>query len=208
MSTEIQRPIITEHDLSQVDNALLNSKQLQFILKKTPAKYIKKRPAKGGGEWSFVSGNYVQKCLNLMFGWDWDFEVTDDKITPHQVIVKGRLTCRINGRTIVKTQYGRKDIICRKGTDTPLDLGNDLKAAATDALKKCASQIGIAADVYSDEFNEIAVTDSSDLLPEITELYELKKDGLSAQQQADCERIISGKESKSYSKLLNLLKTA
>lgn len=143
-----------------------------------------------------------------MFGWDWDFEVTDDKVTPHQVIVKGRLTCRINGRTIVKTQYGRKDIICKRGTDIPLDLGNDLKAAATDALKKCASQIGIAADVYSDEFNEISVTDSADLLPEIVELYDLKKNSLTDVQRSDCERIISGKESKSYSKLLNLLKTA
>ena len=37
-----------------------------------------------------------------------------------------------------------------------LDYGNDLKAAATDALKKCASELGIASDIYgSEEFKEI-----------------------------------------------------
>jgi len=29
-----------------------------------------------------------------------------------------------------------------------VDFGNDMKAAATDALKKCASELGIASDVY------------------------------------------------------------
>jgi hypothetical protein len=34
------------------------------------------------------------------------------------------------------------------GKPIPLDFGNDMKAAASDALKKAASQLGIAADVY------------------------------------------------------------
>jgi predicted glycosyltransferase involved in capsule biosynthesis len=43
----------------------------------------------------------------------------------------------------------------------PLDFGNDLKAAATDAFKKCASLLGVASDVYeSDEFMEITIVDS------------------------------------------------
>jgi hypothetical protein len=42
----------------------------------------------------------------------------------------------------------------------PLDLGNDLKAASTDALKKCASELGIASDVYApEEFKEIKVVE-------------------------------------------------
>ena len=43
-----------------------------------------------------------------------------------------------------------------------LDYGNDLKAATTDALKKCASELGIASDIYgANEFKEIAETDMS-----------------------------------------------
>ena len=51
------------------------------------------------------------------------------------------------------------------GKPVPLDFGNDMKAAASDALKKAASQLGIAADVYDpDEFiaYEIAGSTESD----------------------------------------------
>lgn len=152
--------LISAKELSMVENNSLNPKQLDTLLKRTPAKYIKTRPAKGGGTWEYVSGGYVKKCLNLMFGWDWDFEIVDEKIMieSREVVVKGRLTCRSNGHTIVKMQYGNKDIIFKKGSDIPLSIGNDMKSAATDALKKCASEIGIAADIYNkEEFKEIRV---------------------------------------------------
>lgn len=161
MKENTEQALIKKDDLSLVGQEVsLNDKQLQFILKKTPTKYIKQRPAKGGGKWSYVSGSYVRKCLNLMFGWDWDFEILDEKILLEckEVVVKGRLTCRSAGRTIVKTQYGNKDIMFRKGGDIPLSIGNDMKAAATDALKKCAAELGIAQDVYHpDEFKEIQI---------------------------------------------------
>lgn len=157
--------LISAEELSLVDDNSLNANQLAQILKRTPKAYVKKRPAKGGGTWDYVSGGYVKKVLNLMFGWDWDFEVLEDKIMHDEAIVKGRLTCRSNGRTIIKTQYGNKDIMYKRGTDAqgnrvPLSIGNDLKSAATDCLKKCAAEIGIAADIYNkDEFKEIQVKD-------------------------------------------------
>lgn len=52
------------------------------------------------------------------------------------------------------------------GKPIPLDFGNDMKAATSDALKKAASQFGIAADVYDpDEFipYEIAGSDEADV---------------------------------------------
>lgn len=157
-----ETPIVTVEELSLLKENSLNAEQLQHLLKKTPAKYVKQRPAKGGGTWTYVTGGYVKKVLNLMFGWDWDFEIIDEKIMLEQkeVIVKGKLTCRSGGKTIVKMQYGNKDIIFRRDTIIPLSLGNDMKAAATDALKKCASEIGIAADVYNaEEFKEVQIKD-------------------------------------------------
>lgn len=149
---------IEAKDLALVDNNSLNDKQLKLLLKRTPPQYVKKRPAKGGGAWDYVSGGYVRKVLNLMFGWDWDFEVVSEQVAGGQVIVKGRLTCRVNGRSIVKMQYGCKEIMYKRGTTDPLNLGNDFKAAATDSLKKCAAELGIAADVYNKEdFKEIDV---------------------------------------------------
>lgn len=160
MSNEIVK--IDAKDLSLVSDNSLNQKQLALLLKRTPSAYVRQRPAKGGGTWDYVSGGYVRKVLNLMFGWDWDFKVLSEQIIGQQVVVKGELTCRANGRAIVKHQFGCKDIICRKGTTDALNIGNDFKAAATDALKKCAAEIGIAADIYNKEdFREINVDTST-----------------------------------------------
>lgn len=159
--------LISPEELSLVDSSALNGNQLKFLLKKTPAQYVRKRPAKGGGQWDYVSGGYVKKMLNLMFGFDWDFEILEQLILHGEAIVKGRLTCRTNGKTIIKTQFGNKDIVYKKQSEAdaqlnlekiPLSIGNDLKSAATDCLKKCAAEIGIAADIYNkEEFREIQV---------------------------------------------------
>jgi recombination DNA repair RAD52 pathway protein len=206
--------IVSESELSLVENNALNAKQLSFLLKKTPEKYLRTRPAKGGGTWQYVSGGYVRKCLNLMLGWDWSFEIIEQLIMHGEAIVKGKLTCNVNGRVIIKTQFGNKDIMYRKALDeqgnkVPLSIGNDLKAAATDCLKKCAAELGIAADVYSaDEFREIDVVSNEDTEMDLLDLFELKKESLSPAQLADAERIINNKETNSYSKLLKTLQTA
>lgn len=180
--SENKELVVKPEDLSLVPSTALNANQLQFILKRTPEKYVRKRPAKGGGQWDYVSGGYVKKVLNLMFGFDWDFEILEQLVMHGEAIVKGKLTCRTNGKTIVKTQFGNKDIIYKtkpcldangqpiyiekngkkvqktEPSDMPLSIGNDLKAAATDCLKKCAAELGIAADIYNkEEFREIQV---------------------------------------------------
>ncbi|WP_213279362.1 Rad52/Rad22 family DNA repair protein [Chryseobacterium indologenes] len=154
--------MITTADISKSNDLILSIGQLNGVIGKTPEKAKKVRPAKGGGTWTYVSGSYMKKQLNILFGWNWDFEIVSEQILVDagEVVVKGKLTCRSNGQTIVKMQYGNKDIMFKKGTKTPLSIGNDLKAAATDALKKCAAEIGIAQDVYGPEdFKDVEVVD-------------------------------------------------
>lgn len=207
--------LIDKTELSLVKENSLNEHQLAQILKRTPAQYIKKRPAKGGGTWEYVTGGYVRKVLNLMFGWDWDFEILDHTIIGGEAVVKGRLTCRTNGKQIVKTQFGNKDIVYKKQTQEeitkgldkiPLSIGNDLKAAATDALKKCAAEIGIAADIYNKEdFNEVIVDVDNSLETTLKELYAVKSEHLPEDEKINFERIINQKESKSYRKAIKHL---
>lgn len=207
--------LIDKTELSLVKENSLNEHQLAQILKRTPPQYIKKRPAKGGGTWEYVTGGYIRKVLNLMFGWDWDFEILDHTIIGGEAVVKGRLTCRTNGKQIVKTQFGNKDIIYKKQTQDeitkgldkiPLSIGNDLKAAATDALKKCASEIGIAADIYNKEdFNEVIVDVDNSLETTLKELYAVKSEHLPEDEKINYERIINQKESKSYRKAIKHL---
>jgi hypothetical protein len=217
MSKDNQLALISAKELSFVGDNSLNEKQLAHILKKTPSQYIKQRPAKGGGSWEYVTGGYIKKCLNLMFGWDWDFEIIDEKVMFGEAIVKGRLTCRSNGKEIIKMQFGNKDIMYKrqtpqeieKGLDKiPLSIGNDLKAAATDCLKKCAAEIGIAADIYNKEdFKEIKVDLSNDeeKLTEIKLLLELDGLTITEEDRMNIERIVESKEVLSYNKCLKLL---
>ena len=166
---------LTPDELSFSGTPSLTTKQLQFLMAKTPAKYRREKPAKGGGKLTYVSGGYITKVLNLMFGFQWSFEIVSHEfdLDIGHVVVKGRLTVPMNGGDVVKEQFGRADIKFYKsatlddGRRKPLDIGNDLKAAGTDAMKKCASLLGIAADVYNaHEFTEIEVVEEK--IPERT----------------------------------------
>lgn len=192
-------PEITSQELAKVPDNILNTAQLKMLLGGTPKNHVYTRPAKGGGTWSYVTGTFVKKQLNLLFGWDWDFEVIkfQYELDLNQCIVLGKLTCRSNGRTVVKNQFGRADIKIKKATGLPLDLGNDLKAATTDALKKCASELGIASDVYNpNEFKAIKIIDAADFEQLPLELIEEIKD---INDSFDLMEFANSRENKKYS---------
>ena len=175
---------ITKDDLIKSESKILNVDQLQMLIGKTPQQFKHKRPAKGGGQWDYVSGGYVQKVLNIVFGWDWDFTIIDSKVMleAKQIIVQGRLTVRAGDRQIIKEQFGKADIKFKKESKDPLDLGNDFKGAGTDALKKCASLLGIASDVYSkQEFKEVHIIDELPV-PELDEVVKGLRNGISIDQ--------------------------
>ena len=145
-----------------------------------------------------------------MFGWDWDFEIIDQLIEHGEVIVKGKLTCRTAGKTIVKMQFGNKDIVTKKGTSTPLSIGNDMKAAATDCLKKCAAEIGIAADIYNkDDFREVKIITDDDQFEILFKLWNEKKAEVKSDYPDEYEninRVVTEKESTSYKKAIQRLR--
>jgi hypothetical protein len=154
--------------------SVFNSNQVQKIFNSTASRFKYQRPAKGGGEWTYVKTSYVRKVLDSIFGFDWDFEIDtslkeayDVALVTKTCVVKGTLTGRvvIDGviRPIRKTQFGRSEVKFKKDTNEPLDFGNDMKAATSDCLKKCASLLGIAADIYeAEEFQEIEVVGSQE----------------------------------------------
>lgn len=164
-------------DVSQVTRtkSVLNQNQIQKIWNSTPNRYKYSRPAKGGGEWTYIKGSYIRKVLDSVFGFRWDFEATttDTELQRYlelgvkQVIVRGVLTgwVKEDGEwiPIKKSGTGRADIKFKKGTQDPMDFGNDIKAAETDCLKKCASKFGIGADVYeAEEFMEVEIIGSDE----------------------------------------------
>jgi hypothetical protein len=102
-----------------------------------------------GFEPVYVEASTIIQRLNDTFNSAWDFEIVSKELlppgAPTQVVIQGRLTVR-GPVTVVKEQFG--SCFLKMYKQTYHDLGSDYKAAATDALKKCATQLGIALDLY------------------------------------------------------------
>lgn len=130
----------------------LDEAQVDFLLQRTPKSEIKMRQGRGGLQFAYVEHGYVTERLNLVFGFNWDFEIMDKQILDDEVIVEAKLTVRTpRGQTIVKTQFGGAEIKRHASgpkMGRPLSIADDYKAAGSDALKKCASLLGIGLDLY------------------------------------------------------------
>jgi len=152
---DIEKPIV-DGGKYMIPKTWISEKQIIRLVGKTPANCVYTRPGKGGQSFQYVTGSYVDKVLNFTFGWNWDFEVVQHGKEGNQVWVHGKLTVKDDlGHSIIKSQFGRSEIKMLKNGTGMVDFGNDLKSATTDALKKCASLLGIASDIYGkNEFKQ------------------------------------------------------
>ena len=94
----------------------------------------------------FLSGEQVASRLNHVLGvGNWSFNVVQYALEPNadEVVALGELRAWIGGQWISRQQFGGQKIKRVKATGMPSNLADDHKGAATDALKKCASLIGV-----------------------------------------------------------------
>ena len=101
---------------------------------------------RGGIDLEYVTGEQVTSRLNETLGFlNWSFRVVEHGIHPEadECWVMGELTATIGGQSIVRQQFGSQKVKRSRSSGSPLDIGFDLKGAATDCLKKCATLIGV-----------------------------------------------------------------
>jgi hypothetical protein len=101
---------------------------------------------RGGVALTYVSGEQVVRRLNEVLGvGGWSFRVLRHDINPEadEAWALGELVAEIGDRTVVRQQFGSQKLRRSRSTGAPLDLGFDLKGASTDAMKKCASLLGV-----------------------------------------------------------------
>ena len=109
-------------------------------------KYIKQRKGNYGNMLDYIEAHVVINRLNEALDGNWSFEVSEYTQLGDEVVVLGRLT----SAGIVKQQFGSSKITKAKGSDEPLCIGDDLKSAASDALKKTATLMGVGLHLYGD----------------------------------------------------------
>jgi hypothetical protein len=114
----------------------------------TPAQ-IKHRKGNFNRTLAYIEAPAVINRLNDAFDGTWSFDILEHHILQEEVLVLGRLT--VEG--IVKTQFGNSQITRKKDTGDVISLGDDLKAAATDALKKAATLLGVGLHLYDEKNN-------------------------------------------------------
>ena len=107
---------------------------------------IKQRKGLWGKTLDYIEGHAVIQRLNEAFESDWSFSVVEHHILDDEVVVLGRLQIS----DLLKEQFGSSNITRDASTGKTLCLGDDLKAAATDALKKCATLIGVGLCLYGE----------------------------------------------------------
>jgi len=105
---------------------------------------IKQRKGNFGDTIDYVEAHAVIQRLNDAFDGQWSFEVISQENNGTQVMVLGKLTA--DG--VSKTQFGCSSITTNSKTGEIVSLGDDWKAATSDALKKSASLFGIGLHLY------------------------------------------------------------
>lgn len=129
-----------------------------MLQQQTPKEVIRWRDGKGGRKLAYVDHAHVTRTLNNAFGWRWSFEVDNELIQyvnelPFEATCRGRLTVWLPGIEVpvTKMQMGCQPIEMMKDKTKPVSIGDAMKGAASDALKKCASLLGIALDLYDSD---------------------------------------------------------
>ncbi len=121
----------------------------QLLEKPFDPNQIKQRQGNFGHILDYVEGHVVTSRLNEAFEGNWSFEIVKYRILKEtgEVIVLGKLTAE----NVTKMSFGSKEIARNKDTRAIVSLGDDLKAASTDALKKAASLLGVGLYLYSEK---------------------------------------------------------
>ena len=111
------------------------------------AHQIKQREGNFGKTLDYIEGHAVIQRLNDGFETDWSFIIIKHEIIKEtdEVIVQGELSAG----SIKKSQFGSSRITRARNTGDMVSLADDLKAAATDSLKKCATMLGIGLHLYN-----------------------------------------------------------
>jgi len=115
-----------------------NKKLTDTLMRPLPKAALKPHPSRS--YLTTINSIYVTDRLNEAFGvggWHFTPEVIADDTNPKMIIIRGTLTAEKHDIKVI--QFGGND---------NADRGDAYKGASTDALTKCASYLGVGAEVW------------------------------------------------------------
>ena len=136
---------------------------LEELSKPFPRELIKQRKGNWGKSFDYVEVGPVIARLNEAFGGHWSFRILWpydlsaflDPQKREQLKEVGVLA-ELSVAHEHKQQFGASQVTRHSETGALISIVDDLKAAASDALKKCATHFGVALYLYEDHGKEKA----------------------------------------------------
>ena len=122
---------------------------------KTPKPFIKKKMGL-----DYVEFSYMREIADKEYpGWSWTIEKTE-VLGSEAFVVQGRLTWHDEGIWRKADMVATHRIQKKRGTNEFVDIGNDVKAANTDCIKKAFNMyLNIADDVYRNQVEDLELSD-------------------------------------------------
>jgi len=121
----------------------------------TPSPYIKKKQGM-----DYVEYSYMREVADKEFpGWSWTIEKTE-VLGSEAYVVHGRLKWFDEGIWRQGDMCAAHRIQKKRGIDEFVDIGNDVKAANTDCIKKAFNMyMNICDDVYRNQVEDMELSD-------------------------------------------------
>ena len=146
-------PVVSEEVRKEISN-----KHKRVSQTKTPKHFVKKKY--DGMEYCEIS--YMKSIAEEEFTpWNWEI-IGKEVLGTEAYVVHGRLTYTDpNGVVRIGDMVAAHRIQKKRGTNEFVDIGNDIKAANTDCMKKALNMyLNIADDVYRNQIEDLELSDS------------------------------------------------
>ena len=124
----------------------LNEQAINVITRPLPKDKIKTRPGKANMSFSYITPDFVIETLNEAFQFNWNTRLVYQAMHENVAVVGLELSVPAeDGSSVAKQQFGSCEVT--RG----LGIGEAFKGAASDALKKCATLLGLGLELYQDD---------------------------------------------------------
>lgn len=121
----------------------LDPSSVAILTQRLPQDKIRTRKGKAGMTFNYITPDFVIETLNKAFGSAWNTTIVHSGVYEDTVVVGLELSVPDeNGAWVRKQQFGSCEVT--RG----LGVGEAFKGAASDALKKCATLLGLGLELY------------------------------------------------------------
>ena len=157
MSNKNEVMVVDEQMLQATDavRKAITNKHKKVSRLKTPKPFIKKKMGL-----DYVEFSYMRDVADKEFpGWSWTIEKTE-VLGSEAYVVQGRLTWYDEGLWRKADMVAAHRIQKKQGTSSFVNIGNDVKSANTDTMKKAFNTfMNIADDVYKKQYEDPELSD-------------------------------------------------